>query len=484
VFDALRYVAGFGARGSFHVVQINAPMGNATRLLFASPEDPKYDPANKYHLRVESSGTLVVYRGGNTCEKSSVVWQSENRLPVPSVPKWPPSRCGTTGHRQELCSNFPVVMNRLLKATGVTLLISTHHRFELLAHQLSYYAASPDVVSIVVTWHNAAVAPPDNGAIHGTTIRFVRPELDSLNSRFEPLEFVNTECVMILDDDMKLHLQDLHHMYVAWEGSGKRQIVGAAPRWIKFSKGSPEGGEPEYLFQSEDPPYKGGKADPKAKPRAGYSLMLTKAMMIHRDYLRLYTCGGRAGFDPEVHVPKAFTAMRQAILETVDEKFNCEDIGMNFVVAAALYKRQKARNADKSQGSRGGGDGGDGEAAPALFVPPMHPIGDFGKMGKSGLHLRQSHANVRDQCLKKFNAEFRRVTGTSLPTQTRVARPKPFKGGGSSGALAAVHLVLGQYRGHRQRAHVDCAAVGEGEACSWALPPRLDFEATWAKVEE
>jgi alpha-1,4-N-acetylglucosaminyltransferase EXTL2 len=65
------------------------------------------------------------------------------------------------------------------------------------------------VSTIIVIWHNNAIPPPKHGVIRGTYVRFEVPTTDSLNNRFVPLPTVTTECIMILDDDMKIHLQDL-----------------------------------------------------------------------------------------------------------------------------------------------------------------------------------------------------------------------------------------------------------------------------------
>lgn len=50
-----------------------------------------------------------------------------------------------------------------------------------------------------------------------------------------------------------------------------------------------------------------------------YSIMLTKAALLHRDYLALY----------DAVVPKFF-------LESIDKNRNCEDIAMAYVVAVVV----------------------------------------------------------------------------------------------------------------------------------------------------
>merc|ERR1712070_196448 len=109
------------------------------------------------------------------------------------------------------------------------------------------------------------VSPPPDTVIHGTHIRFESPSTDSLNNRFQPLVYITTEAVLILDDDIKLHLQDVYNLFIAWQAN-KRDLVGVSPRWVS-AKRTPDATtrwELEYKYQSEDP----------LKPHGGYSLML------------------------------------------------------------------------------------------------------------------------------------------------------------------------------------------------------------------
>ena len=52
-----------------------------------------------------------------------------------------------------------------------------------------------------------------------------------------------------------------------------------------------------------------------------YSIMLTKAALLHRDYLPLY----------DAIVPASF-------LKSIDENRNCEDLAMAYVVATVVSK--------------------------------------------------------------------------------------------------------------------------------------------------
>ena len=413
-----------------------------SNALFKTTEDSVTSSTKnrKYHLRLESSGILIIYRGENDCKRSNVVWMSDNQ---PLGPKWPPERC-ITSQRERLCQTFPVRTTSKFKGEGFTILISSHRRFRTLLSQLQYYSASPLVHSIIVTWHNMRVASPQTSMLNGTMVRFIVPEVDSLNNRFLPLPFIYTECVTIIDDDMKVHLQDVHNLFHVWR-MNRRAIVGVSPRWLRPNSMKPR--EMEYSYHSEDPPYIDGEPDLNSPPSDGYSLMLTKAMMIHRDYLRLYSCGGKSLSLKDMKCGPEFTRMRRKIHRIVDAHFNCEDIGMNFVVAAALK--------------------GTNTSAP-LFVKPLHRIGDFGK-DQSGLHLRQSHVDLRAACLKQFKKEFLRVVGRGLLPR-KVMINSAFNKDLSEAVLTQV-----VYHGNRLRMHQDCNEFAKessdaSDPCSWKVP--------------
>ena len=169
-------------------------------------------------------------------------------------------------------------------------------------------------------------------------------------------------------------------------------------------------------------------------------------MFIHRDFLRLYTCGGMSE-DLRIGMTNKVDRMRLTIHRIVDSSLNCEDIGLNFVVNAALFAI--------------------GKTAP-LYVQPLWTMGDFGKIeygGKGALHKRRSHMGGRDQCLNQINREFARVTKANLPLQ------KHFVATSRVDDTTSL-LTMTRYRDHRERLHEDCTSMdGLGNsACSWSVP--------------
>ena len=177
--------------------------------------------------------------------------------------------------------------------------------------------------------------------------------------------------------------------------------------------------------------------------------MTTKAMMIHRDYLRLYTCGGKSISNSHVALHDKFERMALTIIDFVDRKFLCEDIGLNFVVGAIL--------------------GLSGGPAP-LYVESLHKIGDFGQDSSS----QQSKAKLRDTCLRVFHQEFLSISGYRLPYQTKIIRAK-FSKENQRHAI----LESSSYEGHRVRQFVECDESNLDKACSWMVPSELHFTATY-----
>lgn len=97
---------------------------------------------------------------------------------------------------------------------------------------------------------------------------------------------------------------DLDRAFHAWE-QNPRQLAGFYPR-AHLARARPEGGC-SYIYST--------KLSTVWLARA-YSIVLTKAAVLHRDYLEMYTHYMPAG-----------------IREEVDKRRNCEDIAMQFLVS-------------------------------------------------------------------------------------------------------------------------------------------------------
>lgn len=452
--DKISYSFSLVETGSLHLEQIKEAGESKGKksLLWYSPPDTDFMPlgSDSYKVVLERDGNLVVYRTG---PRFKVVWQANKTLAHSSGSTKP------TENIDIVCQKFPWAVSKLLQETSTfTLLISTHHRFKILAEMLSHYSASPLVSTIVVTWHLMDVEPPQLARIGGTHIRFNVPSDDNLSNRFQPLPYISTEAVLVLDDDIKVHLQDLHNLFIAWR-QNKHNVVGFFPRFVDVVqegvsltsiKASAGQTTMKYLPDGED----------TTNPRAGYSFMLTKGMMMHQDFLTLYTCGGEAN-PPSLSKPAALDNFRTIIQTLVRKELNCEDIGMNFLANAAMLM----------------GHGPKLDAVP-LFIKALHKIGDFGKISGAGLHQKSSHISTRTRCVNEFNSVFWEMMGQNLPMQTRMIDVVADASNGRSASLS-----VSPSRGHVATQHVDCIDVNpEGwseNSCSFQKSQRADWQGNY-----
>jgi len=183
--------------------------------------------------------------------------------------------------------------------------------------------------------------------------------------------------------------------------------------------------------------------------------MLTKSLMMHRDFLYVYSCGGQAtGLNLKL-LPR-FDDLRHVIRAKVRKSLNCEDIGMSFIAAALLH--------------------GEVEYAPPLFVEPIHRIGDFGKLGAGSLHKKKGHEMTRSECLNTFNDIFAKVNGEDLPLSKHIISS-------SAADPMITRLRVKQYTGKRKRVHDDCLTLALDDpmsGCSFAVPHNVSYDVVWA----
>jgi Glycosyl transferase family 64 domain len=122
--------------------------------------------------------------------------------------------------------------------------------------------------------------------------------VDSLNSRFKPLEGPHTDAIFAVDDDMRVPCSDLDVGFEVWRNS-PRNIVGFMPRLHLRGKTG-------FVYACWWRVWWHGV----------YSIILTKAAFLHHDYFHAYT-----------------HKMPQAIRDLVDRQRNCEDIAMQFLIS-------------------------------------------------------------------------------------------------------------------------------------------------------
>jgi hypothetical protein len=390
--------------------------------------------SDNYIARLESNGNLIVYKDISTshiCQ--GIVWMSD--------PDNLPTRCKNIdvnaaisytnrNIRKLQCNMFPKSINALLsKNELITIIISTMNRYDILYQQLLYYSKSNIVKTIIVTWHNTLRRPPRSTIINNVPIHFIPQQYDSLNNRFNPNIQITTNAVLIIDDDMKIHLQDLRLLYTVWK-QYPNNIIGFSLRWFYIDNMNAtvsKGTEDDEISGKSYMRYSSKAHDPEqigttdVEPQKGYGLILTKVMMLHRKYLYDYSCSN------------INDVLIQEYHNMVDTYNNCEDIGMNGIVAHMTYNIL---------------------SAPPLFVQPSYKIADYGGLQDS-TSLHYSHGvnsweRVRSQCLNKINYFYYTKHGTSLPVQDRILYSSVIK------STKNVEIKVTEYNGYQTKIIVEC----------------------------
>nr|CAB3471380.1 unnamed protein product [Digitaria exilis] len=229
--------------------------------------------------------------------------------------------------------------------------INTWKRYALLRRTVAHYAACAGVDAVHVVWSEPRPPPEPlrRGVLNCTrrgNVRFEINDADSLNNRFRPIPGLATDAIFSVDDDLIVPCSTLRFAFNVWQ-SAPSAMVGFVPRmhWLTDPRGSIE----EYRYGSWWSVWWTGT----------YSIVLSKASFIHRQYLDLYT-----------------NKMLPSIRKYVDENRNCEDIAMSFLVANATG------------------------------VPPIWVQGRIFEIGSSGISSLKGHSLQRSRCLNAFSAMY------------------------------------------------------------------------------
>jgi len=202
-----------------------------------------------------------------------------------------------------------------------------------------HYQKSKYVHKIYVTWHNPFQKPPEEFL---KTVRKKPPveilfqKYDTLNNRFNPIPNLETKAILVCDDDIRVDINDVEYAFEVWKNR-PFSLVGVFPRY--------------HAFHSQNNTYSYEIKSPE-RPRQ-YSIMLTKFMFMHAEYLFAYTCL----LPPRIH-------------QYIDDHVNCEDIAINMMVTGMTGAR------------------------PIAVL--MH-VDDFGTT--SGISLKPGHMSSRSNCV-------------------------------------------------------------------------------------
>lgn len=184
----------------------------------------------------------------------------------------------------------------------LTVRVNTFRRLDLLEISLSHYTSCPVVKEIQVIWSDPQNKPPLSWlkSRFESRVAFEVHNTNSLSNRFLAKLPVTTDAVLSIDDDLAIPCEVLEDAMGVWR-SFDRALVGFSPRLHSFDVYT---GRTKYLRWQHS--WWSGI----------YSIMLTKASLLHKDYLDAY---------PRL-VPQSFLAY-------IDSVRNCEDIAMAYVVA-------------------------------------------------------------------------------------------------------------------------------------------------------
>lgn len=279
-----------------------------------------------------------------------------------------------------------------------TIRVNTFRRNDMLKGFVRHFATCPNVEAIQVVWSDQENNPPSltDWSLPLTSeqlgkVRFEEQSTDSLNNRFRALLPVPTPAVLSLDDDLEIPCKTLDFAFSVWQAA-PHSLVGFTPRLITWegdaAAGGAAGGEKEEKEEGSSGSSGSGGGGGKGSYRyqssfkyvwwhGRYNLILTKCCFLHRDFLPLY-----------------FSSLSSSTLEYIDQKRNCEDIAMQFVVS-----------------NHTGG------------APPVWVQAKFTDHGQtSGISQGQDHARERSECVGRLVREFGQLPLTTTAHKAVDAR--------------------------------------------------------------
>jgi glycogenin glucosyltransferase len=219
-------------------------------------------------------------------------------LPQKPLPAWMHSMCDVAARNAE----------RQLISNAFTIVISTFRGERLpLGMLVTMYGEVPGVHRVIVIWHDPTTLPTiESNPRSLVPIHVHHTKSDSLNNRFLPLSFIETEGVLSLDDDIITSPKDIYAAFSLWK-KNSQQLIGPFLRTHvpQFAK---SGGK-TYLYAMHD----------ARKQGSMYSMVLTKFLFAPTKLFFMFTC-----------------LMPRYIHEYIDSITNCEDIAFNILASVVL----------------------------------------------------------------------------------------------------------------------------------------------------
>lgn len=180
-----------------------------------------------------------------------------------------------------------------------TVLLLSYNRDQSLNATLKNLNELPFLQKVIVMWNGITRKLPKDWVKIHVPILFVNPGANSMNNRYFPLDLIETEAVVMLDDDVIITADAFSLGFRVWRENRDR-LVGFM---MRRQKG--HGNQTRYLGEGA----------------CQYSMVIPDSAFLHKDYMRWYT-----NELPEV--------MRETVVNTT----NCDDLAMNYLVASATQK--------------------------------------------------------------------------------------------------------------------------------------------------
>lgn len=246
--------------------------------------------------------------------------------------------------------------------------INTYKRPKQLHDAVQHYAnvcgRRYGVGRVFIIWAEQEIPPPSFSDIKDTTllrsseanrspVETIRVA-NSLNSRFLPIENLESEAIFMVDDDIRVDCASLAAAFSAWQ-SHPYSTVGFYPRLAEPSRRNTS----EYVYHNW----------PEVFWRQQFNFILTKACFLHSRYLKMYSSDSHP----------------QAIKDYVDKYFNCEDVAMSLLVANVTTA-----------------ESGSIEASPIYVEASVTDKGLF-----NGISTGSGHMDRRSNCLTDLTAIYR-----------------------------------------------------------------------------
>ena len=222
-----------------------------------------------------------------------------------------------------------------------TLILTMHTRARALRGRILHFSDWKALDRVIVVWNLPNRQPPSIfWALFPIPIIIVPMSSSSLNNRFSTSAHVNTSCVVSMDDDWHMPLDHLQYGFEVWRKQFFDYLVGF--RHLGRAHSYRDG---KYWY--------GGAH--------GVSMVLPSGLFMDKRYLSMYS------------------SLPLDLLDFVDQRTNCEDILLNFMVANRTGKGPIVVNRIASE----------------LKV-----------LGDKGLSSKSNHYKERHECVQHFVRTF------------------------------------------------------------------------------